>query len=964
VTPERWRAITEIFHGAIARAAPDREIYLAAACQTDPSLRADVDAMIAAHESGGGDLPAAAATDLELRPGTQLGVYRVESLIGAGGMGEVYRARDTRLDRIVAIKILPPHLRQSPELQARFEREARLVSQLTHPTICTLHDVGREGAIDFLVMEYVEGESLADRLEHGRVPLNQALQIAIDIASALAHAHRHGIVHRDLKPSNVMLTKTGAKLFDFGIAKAHRGLRTLESDPSLPTLASPGATSVTGIGAILGTVQYMAPEQLTGQIVDGRADIFALGVVIHEIVTGRKAFEGKTQASIIESILTDDPPPISTIQQSSPTALDFVVNKCFAKDPDDRWQSAHDVKSQLEWIARGSVSAATAPSASRRFTTIWRRETLAWALVGILTALSAMALLLLRPQTGDRGAQLQYTIVPPPGQLIAVPGYRRSIAISTDGRSVAYYSGTSNYIGPLVLRQLDQLEGRLIPDVLYAGEMTFSPDGRWIGFVDGLNIIWKVRVDGGPPVEIIRNTVGAGSLAWSDDDRIAFATLDPATGILRVSANGGDVEVLTRPDATHDEIDHAAPSFLPHGRGVVFSIIQRGGKQDVAALDLKTGRYKTLLRGGMPQYVEAFDGSGRRRQFLVFVVDNSVRAAPFDGDRLEVTGEPVILADQIYVTGDGKANYSISQTGTLVYMPATATAARLLVWVDRAGSVMPVPDAPSLAYTSPRLSPDGSVAAAGVGGNSHVATWSLRKRRLTQVTTGSGIDNFPIWLPNGRDLLFSSTRSGTVFNVYRQTADGSGAGDRVWTSGNNQFACDVLPDGTQALVVEQTTSGPSIYLVPTVAQRGKPNMVLANAENCRLSPDGKFMAYQSGESGHLEVYVRPFPETHSARWQASQGGGNSPAWSRDGKELFYLGPSDVMMAARTTSTGMTFNVEAPHKLFDASFARAGEYLNYDVAADGRFLMPRPDTGPAGSTSSTLVVKTRVFDVFK
>jgi serine/threonine protein kinase len=332
------------------------------ACQADPSLRAEVDAMTAEHENGGpfGSSPVEPAAGLGLGAGTQLGAYRIETLIGAGGMGEVYRARDTRLDRIVAIKILPPHLHPSPELQARFEREARLVSQLAHPNICTLLDVGREGAIDFLVMEYVEGDSLAARLQHGRVPLNHALLIGIDIAAALAHAHRRGIVHRDLKPSNVMLTKTGSKLLDFGIAKAHAGLSTLAADSLLPTHTPPygahDAPPLTATGAILGTLQYMAPEQVEGQVADARADIFALGAVIYEIVTGRKAFQGQTQASIIGSILRDDPPPVSSIQKLSPPALDFVVNKCLAKDPDDRWQSAHDVMSQLEWIARGNAS--------------------------------------------------------------------------------------------------------------------------------------------------------------------------------------------------------------------------------------------------------------------------------------------------------------------------------------------------------------------------------------------------------------------------------------------------------------------------------------------------------------------------------------------------------------------------------------------------------------------------------
>jgi serine/threonine protein kinase len=394
--------------------------------------------MIAAHEDDAtfGDSLVGASANPELRAGTLLGAYCIESLIGAGGMGEVYRARDTRLDRTVAIKILPPQLRQSPELQARFEREARLVSQLAHPNICTLHDVGRQDTVDFLVMEYVEGESLAARLERGRVPFTQALQIGIDIASALAHAHRHGIVHRDLKPSNVMLTKTGAKLLDFGIAKAHAGPASFGSDSSLstpnPRFQAPDAPKLTVTGTILGTVQYMAPEQVEGRAADARADIFALGGVIYEILTGRKAFQGQTQASIIGAILRDDPPPISSSQPVSPRALDFVVDKCLAKDPDERWQSAYDVMSQLAWIAHGNLSPAAGSPGHGRFATIWRWETLAWTLVGGLIGASAVAVgtyVVGAPRGGDR--DVRFEIATPHATPFA-------LSISPDGRLVAY----------------------------------------------------------------------------------------------------------------------------------------------------------------------------------------------------------------------------------------------------------------------------------------------------------------------------------------------------------------------------------------------------------------------------------------------------------------------------------------------------------------------------------------------
>jgi eukaryotic-like serine/threonine-protein kinase len=888
-----------------------------------------------------------------LSPGTRLGPYEIVGSLGSGGMGEVYRARDTALHRQVAIKIVPKALADDPDRRARFEREARTLALLNHPHIAAIYGLESAGGLRGIVLELVEGDTLSERIRRG-LSMTESLALARQIAEGLEAAHERGIVHRDLKPGNIKVTPDGAvKVLDFGIAKAIGGEPDAAPFDDAPTVTATG----TRAGDVLGTPAYMSPEQARGQLVDKRTDLWAFGCVLYEMLTGRSAFGRETPSDTTAAILERDP-DWRTLPAATPTTIRILLRRCLEKDRKQRLDSASAARLELaDALASDGREPASAPAR-------WRLTALAGAAAGGAVLAGIVTWALLPASGGDRGAPVQYTIVPPPGQIIAVPAFRRSIAISSDGRYVAYYSGSSNLIGPLVVRQLDQLEGRLIPGVPYAGEMTFSPDNRWIGYVDGVSTISKVPVNGGAQIEILRNNTGAGSLAWGDDDAMAFATLDPSTGILRVPDNGGDVEALTRPDAAQGEVDHSAPSVLSRGRGVLFSIVRSGGAQDVAVLDLKTRRSRTLFRGGSPQYVEAVDGSGRRREFVVFSVGNSVRAVPFDGDRLVLTGEPVILADQVYVTGNGKANYSVSQTGTLVYMPATATVARSLVWVDRSGAVASVPDAPSLAYTSPRLSPDGSVVALVAGGNARIATWSFKTARLTQVTTGSGIDNYPIWLPNGHDLLFSSTRAGTAFDIYRQPADGSGAGDRLWTTGNNLIASDVLRDGTQALVAALTSQGPSIYLIPTVAGQGRPTLVLRNAENGKLSPDGRFLAYGSAESGLPEVYVRPFPDTQSARWQISRGGGNSIVWSRDGKELFYLDQADVMMAARTTYSGGTFNVEAPRKLFDASFARAGEYLAYDVAADGRFLMPKPDTGPAGSTSSTLIVKTRVFDVFK
>jgi serine/threonine-protein kinase len=884
--------------------------------------------------------------------GTRLGPYEIVGSLGSGGMGEVYRARDTALGRLVAIKILPNALAVDPDRQVRFEREARTLALLNHPHIAAIYGLESAGGLRGIVLELVEGETLLDRVRRG-LRVTEGLAIARQIAEALEAAHERGIVHRDLKPANIKITPDGtAKVLDFGIAKAIAG--DPDSAPADDSPTVPGAC--TRAGDVFGTPAYMSPEQARGQIVDRRTDLWAFGCVLYEMLTSRSAFGRETPSDTAAAILGCEP-DWSALPAATPPTIRTLLKRCLAKDKKQRLDSA--AAARLE-IADALAGGQRDPQPATR-----RSGSLAVIAGGGAVVAALVVWGLLRAPAVDPGARFQYTIIPPSTQLVAVPGFRRSIALSPDGHSVAYFSGSGSGFGPLVLRRLDQLEGRIVPGVPLAAEMTFSPDDQWIAFIDEENTIKKLRVDGGAPVEIVRNQVIVGSLSWGDDDAIMFASLDPSTGLLRVPANGGEVEVLTRPDATQHEVDHIGPSVIPRGRGVLFAIVRDGGASEIAVLDLRSHRYKSLLRGSMPHYVAILDGSAQRREFLVFSLDNSVRAVPFDGDRLELAGDPIILADQVYVTGNRRANFSISQSGTLVYMPSTAMPARSLVWVDRAGSITPVPGAPVLAYEAPRLSPDGSMAAFIVGApGRRVATWNLKTGNLTRITTGSGAENYPVWMPNGRDLVFVSTRNGAAFNVYRQAADGSGAADRLSTSGNQQIVLDVVGDGSQALVVEYGANGPSLLLIPTVAGHGSSQAILANGETSRLSPDGRFVAYESMESGRREVYVRPFPNAAAARWQVSQQGGSSVAWSRDGKELFYLDPSDTMMAARTTVTGTSFSAEPPRKLFDASFARIDGPPRFDVATDGRFLMPKPETGPTGSTSSTLVVKTRVFDAFK
>ena len=719
-----------------------------------------------------------------LSPGSHLGPYEIQSPIGAGGMGEVYKAKDTRLDRIVAIKVLPAHVASDPDRKQRFEREAKTLAALSHPNICPVFDVGQQDGVDFLVMEYLEGQTLAGRLEKGALPLDQALQNALQIADALDKAHRNGIVHRDLKPDNVMLTKSGVKLLDFGLAKLQPA-GAVAGMSVAGTMTSP----LTAQGTILGTLHYMAPEQIEGKETDARSDIFSLGAIMYEMVTGKRAFEGKSAASVVAAVLERVPPAMSSLQPLTPRSVDRVVATCLAKDPDDRWQTARDLLRELKWIAEaGPRTHDPVP----RFTPRGRVKfaaAISFSLV-IGAAVAGAAIWLATRPSPLRVTRL--TIAPAGATALAVTGFDRDVAISPDGTRVVYVGGNGSRF---FVRALDQMEATPLEGLGVPHHPFFSPDGAWIGFFDGVSALKKVSVNGGPAVTICRINAAPSGATWGADGTIIFA-LTATPGLRRVSANGGEPEVITTPDAREGEAYDYWPEFLPDSRGVLFKVELRAGgppgSGKIGVLDLRTGTRKILVRDG-------FYGRYASTGHLVYGVSGMLRAVPFDLNRLELAGTPIPLVEPVLMTPfGGVLDFDISQNGTMVYTPAgTRAAARTLVWVDRQGQEEPI-KAPVRAYTYPRLSPDGTRLALEVRDQDNdIWIWDFARETLSRFTFDVGYDQYPVWTPDGRRLVFESRRAGGTGNLFWQAADGTGAAEQLTKSPISQFPYTTSPDGTR-----------------------------------------------------------------------------------------------------------------------------------------------------------------------
>jgi serine/threonine protein kinase/Tol biopolymer transport system component len=871
---------------------------------------------------------------MAILPGRRLGPYEILSAIGAGGMGEVYKARDTRLDRIVAIKVLPTHLADRPELRERFEREAKTIASLNHPHICTLYDTGHQDGIDFLVMEYLEGESLAQRLLKGSLPIQQVLQYAIEIADALDRAHRKGITHRDLKPGNIMLTKSGTKLLDFGLAKLRQGAAPAIPISELPTANDP----LTAQGSIVGTLQYMAPEQLEGKEVDARTDIFAFGTVVYEMATGKKTFEGKSQASVISAIMSFDPPPMSSLQPMTPPALDRVVKKCLRKDPDERWQNARDLTDELKWIAEGSSQVTLAPAAPvKGIRAPWRRVLilgLGALLLGAVVA--SLAVWNLKPSPPRPISRTVITL--PPGQQLAGLDRGPALALSSNGSLLAYVARTGG-TQQIYLRAMDSLESRPIPGTEGAINPFFSPDGQWLGFFAG-GKLKKVSVSGGAALTLCDAPQPRGA-SWGSQGIIAFA---PAFGsaLQQVSDAGGTPQALTHFEK--GETSHSWPEFLPGGKAVLFAAGVLGNSSfGIAVQSVMTGERRNLIQGAMLSH---YAPSGH----LVYAQGANLMAVPFDPQRLAVTGAAVPVVEGVLQSQlTGAVQYSISAMGSLVYVPGTTQSAaqNRLVWVSRNGTELPLP-APGHGYRNPRLSPDGRLVSVDIQEQGRqVWLYDLSRETLTRLTFEGSANGTPAWTPDGKRIVFQSNKDGAALNLFWLLADGSGGLERLTTSENGQAPSSWSPDGQLLAFTElNPTTGWDIWVLrlsdPSAGSgkvsKAQPFLRTPFTEGApRFSPDGHWLAYVSDESGRYEIYVQPYPGPGGKR-QISTEGGTEPVWNRNGRELFYRNGNKMM--AVDIATQPSFVAGKPRVLFEGPYLPTPATIqNYDVSPDGqRFLM--------------------------
>jgi Tol biopolymer transport system component len=871
---------------------------------------------------------------MALSAGTRLGHYEVIAPLGAGGMGEVYRARDTRLGRDVAIKVMPEHLAAQPELRARFEREARTASSLNHPNICTLHDIGREGETDFIVMELVEGESLAQRLVRGALPTAEALRIAIEISDALEKAHRAGIVHRDLKPGNIMLGKTGAKLMDFGLARA-TGLAPAPGSSALSH--TPTATrGLTREGSIVGTFQYMAPEQLEGGEADARTDVWALGAVLYEMSTGAKAFAGSSQASLIAAILKDTPRPVSQVQPLAPPALDRLIQACLAKDPEQRVQTAHDVRLQLQWIAEGGSQAGVpAPVAARRR----RNEGLAWAVAAIAGAV-AIALgawsVLRRPEPPR---VLRFEIGAPAGASAI-----RWPQISPDGRLLTFLANDSAGVSAIWLRSLDAIEAHRLPGTEGAGRPFWSPDSRFLDYI-AEGKLRKVPVSGGPPV-VIAETPGGFDGTWGAGNVILY---DGAAGdsIRGVPASGGNVRIYTTLDRKVGDSQHAWPSFLPDGHHFLYvaSVGSSTSRGVIRVGDTGSGRTITLGQtDGRVQYVP--------QGFLVYTLDGNLLAQPFDAGRLATIGDPVPVGENIDM-GNAAGYFSASPAGMLAYSSQRQSAQSQLQWFDRTGRPLGTVGAPG-GFHDIAISPDGTRVLISITdrqkNTDDIWVRQVSNGITSRLTFDPAEDINPIWSPDGQSIAWASNSVNGTFRTRIRLASGAGEMDSLRTGiAYHEGPVSWSRDGRSILVraltpttswdIERVPLPPGQKMTPVVSTP----FVDTFAEE---SPDGRWLAYQTNESGRNEVYVVPM-SGGSGKWQVSSSGGISPHWRADGRELFYRSPGDQTIYSVPINAGASFESGTPVRLFQVPVVESNyNGWRWQPTRDGqRFLVNTPLQGP-------------------
>ena len=886
---------------------------------------------------------------MPLAQGSKLGPYEIVGPIGQGGMGEVYRARDTRLDRTVAIKVLSSHLSSDTEARLRFDREARAISSLNHPNVCVLYDVGHQDGTDFFVMEYLEGETLAERLAKGPLTCEQLLKYGIEICEGLEKAHKNGVVHRDLKPSNIMLTKSGAKLMDFGLAKSAPVVTSASSSLTMTMLNPSGDRPLTAEGTIVGTFQYMSPEQVEGKEADARSDIFSFGTVLYEMATAKRAFTGKTNASIVASILAAEPQPISSVQPMSPPSLDRVVKICLAKDPDERWQTAHDVKLQLRWIAEGGSQAGVpVPITARR-----KNRELALAIAAAMLLVTSVVLSVLYFKSGlIETRTIRAYIKPPADSTFNFSGFGSGFALSPDGLRLAY-SADKNGKFSIWIRSIDSLQAQPLPGTDGASFPFWSPDGKWIGFFAG-GKLKKIAAAGGPPLTLADAALPRGG-SWNRDGIIIFA---PSINqpIFRVPDSGGTPVPVTSLDGPHNVTTHRWPQFLPDGRHFIYlsgtPFLPRESPAnaiEIASLDSKQARV----------LIHAHSSAQYASGHLLFVRQNTLMAQAFDPKRLEVSGDAVPISDSIVEdSGTLKNLFSVSDNDTLAYVEGSVGIARQLLLLDREGKKIGQVEGEE-GYGLPMISPDGKKISYTIDTSGYdVWTYDLDRNMKTRLTFGSASSQSnlsQVWSPDGKSIAYTCVREGK-FGVCRKPSDGSGNEETLLEPASElRYVNDWSRDGKFIALRQPAQGAYGIWILPLTGER-RPYVFLQSQFTQTFpafSPDSKWLAYCSNESGEHKIYVVPFPGP-GGKWQISPGSGCSPRWGGDGKELFYITIDNKMMAAEVKAKGSSFEVGSVHELFQAHPYSFFQFQSFDVSADGkRFAIVEPSGQSA--TAITLVV---------
>jgi eukaryotic-like serine/threonine-protein kinase len=839
-------------------------------------------------------------------------------------MGEVYKGRDTRLERHVAIKVLPPHLSSSPDFRLRFEREARVISGLNHPNICTLHDVGREEEVDFLVMEYLEGETLADRLMRGPLPLEQVLRYGVEIAGALDRAHRSGIVHRDLKPGNIMITKSGAKLLDFGLAKPAALSGLVGSGPSMfddQTRQKP----LTAEGQIVGTFQYMAPEQLEGREADARTDIFAFGAILYEMATGRRAFDGKTKASLIASILDREPPPIVEVQPLAPPLLERVIRTALQKDPDDRWQTTHDLMLELKWIAEGGSHAGVAAPVklSRR-----RRELAAWTLAAVAALAAIGAALAWNTGRNVERRVTRTSITPPEGaRPMFEVGLAGGLTVSPDGRFVTFTAPGENGGMMLWLRPVDSLEARPIAGTEEALFPFWSPDSRSIAFfAEGR--LKRISVGGGPAVTICDVEVNPRSGSWNTDDVLIFSP-SSVVGIHRVPAAGGKPVPVTTVDAEAGESTHRWATFLPDQKHFLYMI----GSHSAAQRSEQNAIYAGSLDGKVRKFIlHARSNVAYSAGHLLYVRDGLLVAQPFDAGKLELKGDPQpVAADVLYQPAFFHAAFSVSREGTLLFRSGSRNSTMNVAWLDRSGKE--IGTVGENRWFNVTLSPDEKRFIAQVeepnAGTVDLWLYDLDRKVGTRFTFSPTSEFSPVWSPDGSRIVYAADVINTnQEELWIKPVTGTGAGEKLLATGGLCEPTDWSPDGRFIAFDSRTARNqkPDIWILPMTGER-KPFPFLHSAfaeTSLQFSPDGRWVSYSSDESGRPEVYVTTFP-TPAGKWQISSGGGQSAIWRRGGRELIYASTSGEVRSVPVRLSEADIEIGATQVLFSDSSIMGGDF---------------------------------------